>query len=382
MNRVFVVTPARAAVLALALLAGGCSTVENFLAGDKIDYRSAANKTSPLEVPPDLTQLAREGRYQPQGGTVSASALQAGAQAGTAPAAGAAVAPNTLGDVRIVREGNQRYLVSTQTPEQLWPQLRSFWLERGFTLAVDNADAGVMETEWAENRAKLPQDGIRSLLGKVLDSLYSTSERDRYRTRVERAPGGGSEIYIAHRGLQEVYTNQQRDSTMWQPRPTDPLLEGEFLSRLMVKLGGAKDDASARTTVAAATTAPAAPARARVVAGQAGAAMEVDEAFDRAWRRVGLALDRGGFTVEDRDRSAGLYYVRYVDPKLAGQEEPGFFSKLFGLDKDGSKLLQRYRLAVKADGQKTQVAVLNNQGSADGGDAAKQIVARLVDELK
>ena len=171
-------------------------------------------------------------------------------------------------------------------------------------------------------------------------------------------------------------------STADVPRPTDPLLEGEFLSRLMAKLGGAKDDASARTTVAAATNAPAAPARARVVAGQPGAAMEVDEAFDRAWRRVGLALDRGGFTVEDRDRSAGLYYVRYVDPKLAGQEEPGFFSKLFGLEKDQAKLLQRYRLAVKADDQKTQVAVLNNQGSADGGDAAKQIVARLVDELK
>ncbi|NRF70058.1 outer membrane protein assembly factor BamC [Aquincola sp. S2] len=379
-----VVTPTRALALACALLLAGCSTVEEFFSGDKIDYRSQSKKTSALEVPPDLTQLARDGRYQPQSGSVSATAMQAGAQAGavTAPATAATVAPSTLGDVRIVRDGNQRYLVTTQPPEKLWPELRAFWLERGFTLAVDNAQAGVMETEWAENRAKLPQDGVRALLGKVLDSLYSTSERDRFRTRVERNPAGGSEIYVAHRGLIEVYTNQQRDVTTWQPRPTDPLLEGEFLSRMMVKLGGAKDDASARTVVATATAAPAAPARARLLAGQPGAAMEVDEAFDRAWRRVGLALDRGGFTVEDRDRSAGVYFVRYVDPKLAGQEEPGFFAKLFGADKDQGKLLQRYRLSVKGAGEKTQVAVLNNQGAADGGDAAKQIVARLIDELK
>jgi outer membrane protein assembly factor BamC len=251
----------------------------------------------------------------------------------------------------------------------------------------------VMETDWAENRAKLPNDPIRNLLGKVLDSFYSTSERDRYRTRVERS-GTGSEIYITHRGMQEVYTDQQKDTTMWQPRPTDPQLEAEFLSRLMLRMG-AKDEAATRTAVAATNAAtgaaatgtrPAAaaqPARARLLSSAPGAAMEVDEAFDRAWRRVGLALDRGGFTVEDRDRSAGLYYVRYVDPKSAGQDEPGFFSKLFGWDKkDTSSALQRYRLSVKTSGATTQVAVLNNQGTADSGEAARQIVARLVDELK
>lgn len=393
MNQVFVVTPARAATLALALVLGGCASVENFLSGEKVDYRSQAAKTAPLEVPPDLTQLARDSRYQPQSGSVSASAMQqqGGSTAGTpASAAGPAVALNALGDVRIVREGNQRWIATSLPPEQIWPQLRSFWLERGFTLALDNAEVGVMETDWAENRAKLPTDPIRNLLGRVLDSFYSTSERDRYRTRVERS-GTGSEIYITHRGMAEVYTNETKDQTIWQPRPADPLLEAEFLSRLMIRLG-AKDEAATRTAVAAtnpgaATTAtsaaPGQPARARLVTGQPGAAMEVDEAFDRAWRRVGLALDRGGFTVEDRDRSAGLYYVRYVDPKSAGKEEPGFFSKLFGGgDKDASSALQRYRLAVKADGTKTKVAVLNNQGAADAGEAARQIVARLVDELK
>ena len=393
MNQVFLVTPVRAATLALALALGGCSSLENLMSGEKIDYRSQSAKTAPLEIPPDLTQLARDSRYQPQSGSVSATQLQQQASAvpSANPSAGASVAvsSSSTGDVRIVREGSQRWIVSSLPPEQIWPVLRSFWLERGFTLAVDNAEVGVMETDWAENRAKLPNDMVRNLLGKVLDSLYSTSERDRFRTRVERGTAG-TEIYISHRGMQEVYTNQQRDITMWQPRPNDPQLEAEFLSRLMLRLG-AKDEAATRTAVAATNTpaaagTPAAAAqapRARLVTAGPGAAMEVDEAFDRAWRRVGLALDRGGFTVEDRDRSAGLYYVRYVDPKSAGKDEPGFFSKLFGWDsKDASSALQRYRLSVKTTGAKTQVAVLNNQGNADSGEAARQIVARLVDELK
>ena len=392
-NQVFVVTPVRAATLALALALGGCASVENLLSGEKIDYRSQSAKTTPLEVPPDLTQLARDSRYQPQSGSISAAQMQQQSSAvPSAHAPSANVAVNAAGEVRIVRDGNQRWIVTSLPPEQIWPVLRSFWLERGFTLAVDNAEVGVMETDWAENRAKLPNDMVRNLLGKVLDSLYSTSERDRFRIRVERG-SAGTEIYISHRGMQEVYTNQQRDTTMWQPRPNDPQLEAEFLSRLMLRLG-AKDEGATRAAVAAtnpgATTAAAAapavaaqPPRARLVSGGPGAAMEVDEAFDRAWRRVGLALDRGGFTVEDRDRSAGLYYVRYVDPKSAGKDEPNFISKLFGWDsKEASSALQRYRLSVKTTGTKTQVTVLNNQGNADSGEAARQIVARLVDELK
>ncbi|WP_234413690.1 outer membrane protein assembly factor BamC [Ideonella sp. A 288] len=378
MNRVFAVNPAHAAVLGLALSLAGCSSVENLLSGEKIDYRSQATKTAPLEVPPDLTQLARDARYQPQSGVVSANAMQRQPAATAAPAV-PATAPTALGDMRIERLGTQRWLVSGLPPDKLWPQLRAFWQERGFTLAVDNAEVGVMETEWAENRAKLPQDAIRSAIGRVFDSVYSTGERDRFRTRIERTAGGGSEVFISHRGVIEVYTSERKDSTVWQPRPADPQLEAEFLTRLMVKLG-AKEEV-ARTTVARAPD-QAATARARLLAGQPGTTVEVDDTFDRAWRRVGLALDRSGFTVEDRDRSAGLYYVRYVDPKLAGQEEPGFFSRLFGGDKDKTSQLQRYRVSVKAAGDKATVAVLSGQGAPDTGPAAKAIGARLVDELK
>jgi len=352
---------------------GGCSTVDSFLSGDKIDYKSQSSKTSALDVPPDLTQLARDTRYQPQSGVVSASGLATNTAA--AAAAPSSVAINSLGDLRIERDGNQRWLITTLTPDQLWPQVRTFWTERGFNLTVDDPQNGVMETDWAENRASIPQDGVRRMLGGLLDRLYDTGVRDRYRTRIERV-AGGSEISIAHRGVEEFYQGQTKETTAWRWRPTDPQLENEMLVRLMTKLG-AKEDV-ARSQVA---NAPSTPARARVLADQPGAALEFDETFDRAWRRVGLALDRTGFTVEDRDRSGGLYFVRYVDPKLAGRDEPNFLSKLFGRD-DKNANLQRYRIALKRAGEKTQVVVQNSQGSPEPGETGQRIVTLLVDELK
>ena len=362
------------AALSLAALSlAGCSSLDNMISGDKLDYRSQASKTQSLDIPPDLTQLAREGRYQPQAGVVSASTLRQGA---AAPAAAVAVvAPSAVGEMRIERQGNTRWLVTNLPPETVYPLLRSFWAERGFSLVEDNAQTGVMETAWAENRAKLPQDFVRATIGRVFENAYSTGERDRFRSRVERTPGG-SEIFISHKGVVEVFISPQKDATMWQVRPSDPELEAEMLSRLMIKLG-AKDEVARSVVAKAPTAAP----MARVAAVPATAAMELDEPFDRAWRRVGLSLDRSGFTVEDRDRTAGLYFVRYVDPKFAGKEEPNFFAKLFSGDKDAAKP-QRYRVLVKANGSKSQVTVQNNLGAPDDSEAARQIVGRLIDDLR
>jgi outer membrane protein assembly factor BamC len=364
-------------VLALGL--AGCGSLENLMSGDKIDYRSVGTKTNGLEVPPDLTQLARDSRYAQPGGVVSASTFQAPQPANATPSTSQAVAPQALGELRVERAGNQRWLATTIPAEKLWPQLQSFWADRGFKLVVNQADAGVMETEWAENRAKLPQDIIRSTVGRVFDSLYSTGERDKFRTRVERTPTG-SEIYITHRGMVEVYSDQLKEQTVWQPRPADPDLEAELLSRLMVKLG-AKEEV-AKTTIA---STPSAAPRARAIATGPAAAMQVDDGFDRAWRRVGLALDRSGFTVEDRDRSQGVYFIRYVDPAQAGKEEPGVLSKLFsfvGVGKTEPTGPTRYRVVVKAEGNASTVTVQNTQGGPENGEAGQRIVKLLVDDLK
>jgi outer membrane protein assembly factor BamC len=363
--------------LAAATALGGCSTIEGLFGGEKVDYRNTAAKTQGLEVPPDLTQLARDSRYQPQGGVVSASGAAAAVPAGApgATPSSTTVALSNVGDIRVERAGQQRWLVVPQTPEQLWPQLKAFWERRGFTLAVENQQTGVMETNWAENRSKLPADVIRSTIGKLFGNLYDTGERDLYRTRIERT-ATGSEIYITHRGLEEVYTSERKESTAWRARPGDPQLEAEFLSGVMVALGNKEEPA--RVAVA---NAPQQPVKASVAPGGQATTLVIEEPFDRAWRRVGLALDRGGFTVEDRDRAGGLYYVRYIDPKFAGKDEPSWWSKLFG-DGTNPQAALRYRILLKSAGDKTNLSVQTTTGTPDTGENAKRIVGLLINDLK
>ena len=372
--------PAFAATAALAL--AGCSSLDSLMAGDKVDYRTSSGaRTTGLEVPPDLTQLTRDSRYQPtQGGAVSAAAYQANTPAtAVATAAAPTIAPQVAGDVRIERLGNQRWLRTGLTPEQLWPQLQAFWKERGFVLTQDQPATGVMETDWAENRGKLPLDFVRGSIGKIFDGAYSTGELDKFRTRIERT-SSGTEVYITHRGMIEVYTGQRKESTVWQPRQADPQLEGELLSRLMLKLGATEEVAK---TAVAAPGAAVAPARARIVADQPTATLQVDDGFDRAWRRVGVALDRGGFTVEDRDRTQGVYFVRYIDPKFAGKDEPGLFAKIFNFGKkNDTGNPTRYRVVVKSDGERSTVTVLNGQGAPENGDTGKRITSLLLEDLK
>ncbi|MBK1688073.1 outer membrane protein assembly factor BamC [Rubrivivax gelatinosus] len=374
MNRFPVVPAARTTALAVAVVLAGCSSLGDMLSGDKVDYRSTKVREQPLDVPPDLSQLSRDSRYQSQGGVISAANSTAVPSATGAPVSGAAaVAPVARGETRIERLGNERWLVVPMAPEQLWPQIKAFWQERGFIVETEDPQTGILETDWAENKAKLPHDFIRSTIGRVFGNLYDTGERDRFRMRIERT-ATGSEVYIAHRGLQEVYVGERQEATEWRPRASDPELEAEMLARLMVKLG--TPEAQAREAVATPATAP---QRARLVTGTP-ATVEIAEGFDRAWRRVGLVLDRTGFTVEDRDRAAGLYFVRYIDPKDIGKDEPGFFSKLFGA-KDTPQGPQRYRVLVKADGDKTTVTVQPASGTGSAGEAGERIAGILAAEL-
>lgn len=369
-------TLSRTAVcLAAVALLSGCSSVGNVLSSDKVDYKNgSASRSVQLDVPPDLTQLTRDTRYQSATatGTVSAASLQ---QAQPQAPQAATIAAQSAAGMHIERQGNQRWLVTALTPEQLWPLAKGFWQEQGFNLAMEDAAAGVMETEWSENRAKLPNDAVRNTVGRLLDTLYDTGERDRFRTRLERTTGG-TEIYISHRGLAEVYTSNRDGQTTWQSRPSDPSLEAEMLTRMMTRLGATPEQA----TAAVAGSAPAAE-KARLTQAN-GTALSINEGFDTAWRRVGLALDRTGFTVEDRDRTQGIYFVRYADPsKDRKNNEPGLFARIFGSGKPESTLT-RYRVAVKANGNTTTVAVLDEQGAAANSDTGKRIARLLVEELK
>lgn len=360
-------------LLLSSMLLSGCSTINDTLVGEKIDYKSAAKKGPSLDVPPDLSQLTRDNRYAVPGVAVTANTFQSD-KASRAGQVG--IAASSVGDVRIERSGNQRWLVVNRPADKLWEPVREFWKTSGFQLAIDQQDLGIIETDFAENRAKLPQDFIRNTLGRVLENLYSTGERDKFRTRMERTASGGTEIFISHRGMIEVVTNSSSTSTstVWQPRPADPELEAEFLRRLMVQLGVSPDQSKALIAVDAARQ----TSRIETVNNQQ--VLLVDDGFDRAWRRVGLGLDRTGFTVEDRDRSKGLYFVRYVAP-LSDNKSSGFFGNLFS-SKAAAPAPLKYQIVLTAKGDMTSVTVLNADGKPDTTGNAQRIFKVLADDLK
>jgi outer membrane protein assembly factor BamC len=372
-------------VLGALIALGGCSGVNEMLE-KKIDYKTAGNTSlPPLEIPPDLTAPARDNRYiVPETG--KASATLSGYEADRkdqARAGNTAVLPS-VDNMRIERAGTQRWLVvQNQVPEKLWPLVKDFWQENGFLVKTEVAEAGVMETDWAENRAKIPGDFMRDLLGRLVDQVYSTAERDKFRTRLDRTPDGkGTEVYISHRGMKETFTSGRDTSggtaqTLWQPRDPDPELEAEFIRRLMVRLGAQEDKAR----VLAASTAN--QQRAEIRKGLDGIELlQVNEPFDRAWRRVGLALDRVGFTVEDRDRQKGLYFVRYADPESEMIQKPGFLSRLFSTGKDSNVKTEQYRVQVRQEKDVSQVHVLNKDGATESTKTTQRILALLHEQLK
>jgi outer membrane protein assembly factor BamC len=406
--------------MTLCLMLGGCTVYGDWFGGDKSNYQSGARRTQALDVPPDLTQLQKDSRYQPQGGVITASDLNKNGapQAASAPAQGPAasspsvVALNSVGDLRIEHSGDQRWLATKLTPEQAWSKVKDFWLAKGFTLTVDDPQTGILQTDWLEDRTRLPGGVVHDTVAKVFAGMFDSGMRDRYRTRLERGQDGGTEIFITHFGAMEEVMGFQKSEVQWVPRPSDPGLEAQMLNQLMLALGGlpqpvnyaaagaaSAPDASASAaaegpTNAAALASAAAlppingtnaggPPRARIVPDQPGATMQVDDNFDRTWRRVGLALDHGGFTVEDRDRAQGLYFVRFVDAKEASKDEPGILSKIEGwFGHTGPNPVGKYRISIKGNGNVSTVTVLNDQGQPDKSDNPQRMVSLLVDELK
>lgn len=370
------------ALLAAATLGLGACGGSMF--STDIDYRSQ-RQTDPLEVPPDLTAPSASDRFLiPDTGARGAATYSAySAERGARPQQSgvAALLPAEAG-VRLERAGSERWLVVNQPPDKVWPVVKQFWQELGFVIITEIPAAGVMETDWAENRAKIPQDPIRNVLGKVLDQLYSTGTRDRFRTRLERAQdGAATEIYISHRGMEEVLVGTNpaaADFSVWQPVPTDTGLEAEMLSRLMVRFG--VEEQRAQAMVAGAGTEP----QARLTQGAGGGQLALVDQFDRAWRRVGLALDRTGFTVEDRDRANGVYFVRYAPVDTAPQKERGFLSRLaFWRSDDAEKVKpEQYRIQVTTADPGTRVDVLDKDGRPAQNETANRILALLYDQLK
>lgn len=362
-------------LLVVALALGGCNSIPFF----KKDAYKSAQEIAPLDVPPDLTspgESERNAETQAQGSTTFSDFSKGKAQrAGTSN-----VLPVFDDRLRIERDGSQRWLVIPGKPEVVWPVVRQFWLDNGYLLKTEMPEAGVMETDWAEHRERVPEGGIRGLLNKVINTVRSTSLRDKFRTRLERGNDPDTtEIYISHRGMVEVFDTEGKDHTVWQPSPPAPELEAEMLSRLMVRFGSAEAQAKSQSAAAPVITRASLSKRS-----DGSGSLSLNDSFDRAWRRVGLALDRVGFTVEDRDRSQGLYFVRYADPEATEYYKKGWLDKLAFWKSDAKKLPknERYRIVVQGEGEASQVNVFNKDGKPEQSETANRILALLYEQLK
>ena len=383
------VRPAVAAA-ALALLAG-CSGFGFKTA----DYKGASARASrPLEVPPELTAPTVDDRYaipDPRAQTTYSQYSQRTPGTPGPVAGGSMVLPPITG-ARMERQGDQRWLVVKGEPASVWKAVRDFWTDSGYTLARENPETGIMETDWQEDRARIQDDIVRRTLGRVVPGMFSTPRRDKFRTRLEKgSEAGTTEVFVSNRQVEEVL-NTNMDTSKWTPRPADRELEAEMLARILAKLGHAERVAAAspapaaRPAAASGSAAPAAPAALNAALENSGAGpLVVNDGFDRAWRRVGLALDRVGFTVEDRDRSKGLFYVRYIDPEAdaASRSNERFVDKLMFWKAPPKRDQPQYRIHVgEAGAGMSQVQVQNAQGTAETSATGRRILALLFDQLK
>ena len=363
-------------VFGIALALTACKSVTT---NDTVDYKSAGAVRGPnLAYPPDLITAQADRRYIVQDGTATMSEYNAAAKKS------AQMRSNVMTGIpgmRIARDGERRWLVVEKPAPELYPQVKDFWQENGFLLVVDSPSTGIMETDWAENRAKIAQDWIRSTLNKVLDSIADTGERDKYKTRLEVTKPNETEIYITQKGALEKCVSDTTGNclyTIWTPRPNDPELEAVFLARLMERLGMTQEQAKA---MVATPLGPKTPKAKLVEDGPNKAHIELSVGFDRSWRDVGLALDRSNFTVEDRNRSNGIYFVRYVNPKDVGDTK-GFFSNLFSSKDDSSLKAKKYQVILKNTGENSvSVYVQDADGKPENTPAGLQLLTILTEQL-
>ncbi len=358
-------------VLSLLILAlAGCGTMD--LEGKRVDYKSATAKVPSLEIPPDLTAPGVEDRYSiPDSGEENVASYSDFAKGGMSPQARASTVLPEAKNVHLERNGPLHWLVVADRAENVWTLIKAFWLEKGFIIKTENPQAGIIETDWAENRAKIPKGGLRSVVGKVFDNLYDSGEKDMYRTRLERSKDGSStEIYISQYGKEEVL-DKDANTSKWQSRPNDPEMEITMLQMLMAKLGG---DAEAQ---AKAQSASAESARETVDAPKLQALANgnktilLSEPFDKSWRKIGLALERAGIVVEDKDRTKGVYFVRVTE----AAKGKGLLDKMaFWRNEDTAKPA-RYQVIVHEDDAKCEVAANNGNGESN------PITQRIIDAL-
>ena len=377
------------ALIVPGLVACGSFNVDDVLPDKRVEYKRERQAEVNLEIPPDLTSDRINDRMAvPDNlGGVSTSYSEyvtdrrlRGADGGRPRAVSGSVLP-PIDDIEVLRDGDVRWLRLDAPVEEVWQRVIDFWQENGILMAEQDPTVGIMRTSWLENRANISRDFITDSIRRVFDGLYEAGTRDQYRIRLERTRQDGTEIYLTHFGMEEQViqgTDGTVERTVWTPRERDPELEVEMLRRLMNYLGAV--DERARVQLAARGQQPA--ARSELINTRAGTELRIEEQFSRSWRLIGLALDRVGFAVEDRDRSAGIYYVRYNDPAKEDADKGWLSSLAFWRSDADIDKVNRYQVKVLGEPDMTVVSVGNEQGEPDNSPTALRILTLLSEQIR
>jgi outer membrane protein assembly factor BamC len=368
----------------LIMTLSGCGSDGGYFSDSEREYRTQKETVDDLEIPPDLTSTAiQDAMTIPGAGSASYEEYASQREKRTT---GSIVAEDVLPDfkgVRVERDRDLRWLVVAAQPEKVWPKVVEFWRKNGLLLVEQNPAVGVMKTDWLESRADVKQGFITEFFRKALGGVYTSATRDQFRVRLDRGiEPGTTEVYLTHRGLEEKLKEDisgDADTTYWAPRPSDPGIEATMLRSLMVHLGVSAEQAESAFSVDKERK-----ERTRLVKDGERSELWIDEEFARAWRLTGVALDRIGFAVEDRDRSSGIYFVRYSELLDKGEEEEGFLSKLAFWADDEKKIDKnvQYRVKLKSQGEGTQVVVRNQQGKPASAEVVETILGMIHEQIR
>lgn len=352
----------------------GCSSVDNFVdTTNSINYKNSQS-TKTLDFPPDLTAPEFDSAFAlPSGGSVTASAVNNQSQSRSGVAGADNVLP-TSADMRMGVSGNVRWLEVDAAANTLWPQIRNFWRTLGVQVKRDEPRVGIMETDWAENRAGLPMDWLRKALGKTFQGTFDAGTRDQYRVRLERPSANKTKIYLSHKGAEQMVTDT---GVFWQLRPSKPELEAEMLNRLQAFLQGDKYSATKNTSESDAVQTS---SQVNLVSEDGSYILKVGEAYPKAWVRTGIMLDRMGLVVESRNQGKGFLNVVYSGDESV-ENTGGFFSRMFKGKTTFLAKSSKYQIHMRDAGRMTEIRVMDEDGEPLAAAESQRILARLKQEF-
>jgi len=304
----------------------------------KINYYSDKSVTS-LEVPPDLTQPSYENSFR-------LSELVTDVESNTINLTNKEIEKKeekvfvTPADIKVKKSGNRRWLIVNKKPQVVWDLSRQFLKENGFVIKKSNKKTGIMETDFLENKPKIPSKSlgvIRSFLEEIDNVSYTLPIVDSYKVRIEPLDSGNkSEVHLSIFSMAEVISGTGKDeTTFWQASEKNYALETEMLYSLMLYLGG--DSANARERIVNAQE-------------EGKITVSLDDGLNGyaklqfrlnmidAWDNISWALSDLNVILEDKDIKEKTFYIR-----VARTSDKGIMSKIFGED----AIFNTYQLQLK-----------------------------------